>query len=40
MKGKALQNATLDLPLDERASLARRLPLSLDEPPEEVRRKA
>ena len=35
MKGKALQGAALDLPPDERTSLARRLPLSLDEPPEE-----
>ena len=35
MKGKAPQDAALDLPPDERASLARRLPLSLDEPPEE-----
>ena len=35
MKGKALQDAVLDLPPDERASLARKLLLSLDEPPEE-----
>ena len=35
MKGKALQEAALDLPPDERASLARKLLLSLDEPPEE-----
>lgn len=35
MKGEALQDATLELPPDERTSLARRLPLSLDEPPEE-----
>ena len=35
MRGKALQDAALELPPDERASLARRLPLSLDEPPEE-----
>ena len=34
MKGKALQEAALDLPPDERASLARTLLLSLDEPPE------
>ena len=35
MKGKALQDAVLDLPPDERASLARKLLLSLGEPPEE-----
>lgn len=35
MKGKALQDAALDLPPDERASLARKLLLSLDELPEE-----
>ena len=35
MKGKALQDAVLDLPPAERASLARKLLLSLDEPPEE-----
>ena len=34
MKGKALQEAALDLPPDERASLARTLLLSLDDPPE------
>ena len=33
MKGKALQEAALNLPPDERASLARTLLLSLDEPP-------
>ena len=35
MKGKALQEAALDLPPDERASLARKLLLSLDESAEE-----
>ena len=34
IKGKALQEAALDLPPDERASLARTLLLSLDEQPE------
>ena len=34
MKGKALQEADLDLPPDERASLARTLLLSLDKQPE------
>ena len=34
MKGRALQEAAPDLPPDERASLARTLLLSLDEPPE------
>lgn len=35
MNGKALQDAALDLPPDERASLARKLLLSLAEPPED-----
>ena len=35
MKGKARQDAALELPPDECASLARRLLLGLDEPPEE-----
>ena len=34
MKGRALQKVAPDLPPDERASLARMLLLSLDEPPE------
>ena len=35
MKGEAKQDAALELPLDECASLARRPLLSRDEPPEE-----
>ena len=35
MKGEALQDAALEPPPDERASLARRLLRSRDEPPEE-----
>ena len=34
MKGKALQEAALNLPPDERASLARTRLLGFDEPPE------
>ena len=34
MKGEALQDAALDLSSNERTSPARKLPLSLDEPPE------